>query len=66
MAAEGQSDKMESDMGVHMKQRHGTEFLHELKITSIDINQCLLNVYGAQTLDVSTVSAVTTATVFCS
>lgn len=36
------------------------------KMMPTDINQYLLNVYGAQTLDVSTVSAVTTATVFCS
>jgi len=29
MAAEGQSDRMASDMEVHMKQRYVTEFLHE-------------------------------------
>ena len=31
MTAEGQSDKMMSDMEVHMKQRCETEFLHEKK-----------------------------------
>ena len=32
MAAEGQSDKMASDMEVHMKQRCVTEFLHAKKL----------------------------------
>jgi len=32
MAAEGQSDRMVSDMEVSMEQRYGTEFLHMEKI----------------------------------
>ena len=55
MAAEGQSDRMTSDMEVGMKQRYGTELLHVEKIAPIDIHQCLLNVYGGQPLNVSTV-----------
>ena len=55
MAAEGQSDRMVSDMEVHMKQRCGTEFLHVEKMAPTDIHQHLLNVYGDQTVDVSTV-----------
>ena len=55
MAAEGQSDKMMSDMEVQMKQRCVTEFLHAEKIAPTDIHQCLLNVYGDQTVKVSTV-----------
>ena len=70
MAAEGQPDRMVSDMEVRMKQRCGTEFLHVEKMSPIDIHQSLLNVYGDQTLNVSTVvgvsiggiSAVVTAT----
>ncbi len=46
MAAEGQSDKMASDMEVHVKQREFTEFLHEEKVGSIDIHSPLLNIYG--------------------
>ena len=30
--AEGQSDKLVSDMETHMNQRYGTDFLHEEKI----------------------------------
>ena len=45
-ASEGQSDKMVSDMEVHMKQKRGTEFLHVEKIAPIDIHQSLLNIYG--------------------
>jgi len=36
-AAEGQSDKMVSDIEVHMKQNCGTEFLHEEKTAPIGI-----------------------------
>ena len=54
MAIEGQSDRMASDMEVHMKQRYVTEFLHTEQMALIDIHQCLLNVYGDQTVDVST------------
>jgi len=55
MAAEGQSDRMASDMEVWMKQRGAPEFLHAEKMSPIDIHQYLLNVYGDQRVDVSTV-----------
>ena len=55
MTAEGQSDKMASDIEVHMKQRRVIEFLHVEKIALNDIHRCLLNVYGDQTVDVSIV-----------
>ena len=55
MAAEGQSDKMVSDMEVHMKQRCVTELLHVENIVTIDIHQWLSNVSEDQTMDVSTV-----------
>jgi len=54
-AAEGQSDKLAYDTEVHMKQRHVIEFLHAEKVAPSDINQCLLNVDGDQTVNVSTV-----------
>jgi len=38
MAAEGQSDKLDSDVEEHMKQRHDTEFFHVEKIAVIFIN----------------------------
>jgi len=47
--------KMASDMEVHMKQRCVIEFLHAEKIAPNDIHRRLLNVYGDQTVDVSTV-----------
>jgi len=52
MAAEGQSDRMVSDMGVYIKQRGGVEFLHAETVAPIDIHWCFLNVYGDQTEDV--------------
>ena len=55
MAAEGQSDKVVSDMEAWMKQRCVSEFLHKEKTASINIHQHLLNVDGDQTVDVSTV-----------
>jgi len=55
MTAEGQSNKMASATEVRMKQRCVIEFLHVEKIAPHDIHQCLLNVYGDQTVDVSTV-----------
>jgi len=55
MTAEGQTDKMASDMEVRMKQRCVIEFLHGEKITPNDIHRRLLNVCGNQTVDVSTV-----------
>ena len=55
MAAERQSDTMASDMEVRIKQRCVMEFLHTEKIELIDIHEHLLNVYGDQTMNVSTV-----------
>ena len=55
MTAGGQSDKMASDMEVCMKQIYVIEFLHVEKIARMDIHQRLLNVYGDQTEDMSTV-----------
>ena len=54
MAAEGQSDRMVSDVQVNMKKRCGIEFLHLEKMAPVDIHQCLLNIYGDQIVDVST------------
>jgi len=53
MAAE--YDKMVSDMEVQMEQRCVNEFLYQEEITPTDIQQHLLNIYGDQTVDVSTV-----------
>ena len=61
MAAEGQSDKMASDMDTLMKQRCVIEFLHVEKIAPTDIHQCLLNICGDQT-----VSTVMQCVVHCS
>jgi len=55
MTAEGQSDKMASDVEVRMKHRCVIEFLHAEKIAPNDIHGRLPNVYGDQTVDVSTV-----------
>jgi len=55
MTAEGQSDKIASDMEVRMKQRCVIEFLHADKNAPNDIHRRLLNVYGDQTVDVCTV-----------
>lgn len=52
---EGQSDKMAVNMKVYMKQRCVTEFFHVEKMPPIDICQHILNIYGDQTEDVSTV-----------
>jgi len=50
MAADGQSDKMVSDLEVQVKQWCGTEFLHVEKMTPTDIHQCLLmSVSGLET-----------------
>ena len=45
MAGEGQSDKMASDMKACMDQRWVIEFPHAEKMASIDICQCLLNIW---------------------
>ena len=55
MAAEGQSDRMASDMEVHVKQKCVVEFRHLEKIVPIDIHWCLLNFYRDQSVHVSTV-----------
>jgi len=46
---------MAADMDTGRKQRGAAQFLHVEKIAPIDIHQYLLNVYGDQTVDVSTV-----------
>ena len=55
MAAEGESDKMASDMEVWMKPRCVTEFLHAEEVACIEVDQCLLNIYADQTVDACTV-----------
>jgi len=55
MAAEGHSDTVASDMEMCMKQRCVIEFFHVEKVAPIDIHWCLLDIYGDQTVDVSTV-----------
>ena len=54
MASELQSDKMVSDMEVHIKQRCATELFHAEKMAPTDIHWCLRDVYEDQTVDVST------------
>jgi len=51
----GQSEKMASDTEVCMQQRCGTELLHAEKVAPTDIYWCLLNIYGKQRVDESTV-----------
>ena len=46
---------MAYDMEVCMEQRCVIEFLQAEKMAPIDIHQHLLNIYGDQTMDVSTV-----------
>ena len=55
MAAEGQSDNMAIDMQVHIKQRGVIEYLHMQKMAPVNIHQCLLDFYGDQTVDMSSV-----------
>ena len=47
--------QMVSDMEVCMKQRRVTVFFHAGKMTPTDIHWCLLNMYGDQRVDVSSV-----------
>ena len=54
-SSKGQSDKMASDIDVWMKQRGIIEIFYVEKIAPTDIHECLLNVYGDQTVKVSTV-----------
>jgi len=44
-----------SDIELPVKQRSVHEFLGAEKVAPTDIHQCLLNIYGDQTVDVSTV-----------
>ena len=55
MAAEGQPDRMASEVKVHMKQKTGIEFLHVKKMAPVDTDPLSLNIYGDQTVDISTV-----------
>lgn len=55
MAAQGQSNQMESNTEGCMKPRRGTEFFHAEIMAPTDIHLCLLNTYGDQTAAVSTV-----------
>ena len=54
MAAEGQADRMASDMEGHLKQKGAVEFLHAEKIAPTE-HQRLLNTDGDQRVDVNTV-----------
>jgi len=54
MTSEEHSDKMASDVEVRRKQRCVIEFFHAEIIAPNDIHRRLLNVYGDQTVDVST------------
>jgi len=53
MTADGQFDKMASDMEVRMKQSCVTELLHAETVAPSDIHRRLLNFYGDQAVDVS-------------
>ena len=57
MAAEGQSDRIVSDMEVCIEQSCVMEFLYEEKVAFTDIHWCLLSIYRDQTVDGSTVKA---------
>ncbi len=54
MAVERQSDRMVSDMEVHMKQRYVTEFLHVEKKAHTIVHWPLLNIYRDQRVDTNT------------
>lgn len=54
MAAEGQPDKMASDMELCTKQRCVTELLHEETVAPNDIHWHLLDISADWTVDVST------------
>jgi len=51
MAAEGKSDKIASNMEVHMKQKCVMEFLHMEKMAPTDVHRHLLNAYRDHTVD---------------
>ena len=50
-----QCDTMVSDMEVCMKQRCATELLYAEKMVPTGIDPCLLNIYGDQAMDMSTI-----------
>lgn len=54
MEAEEQSDKKKSNTEVRMKQKCGIELLCAERISPADIHWYLLNMYGDQKVDVST------------
>jgi len=58
ITAERQSDSMESDMEMCMKQSCGTIFLHAEKMAPTDIHQCLLNIDGNLAVGVSSEAVV--------
>ena len=55
MTAQVHSDKMNSDTGVCMMRRYATAFFYVGEMVPTDIHGYLLNIYGDQTVDVSTV-----------
>ena len=54
MAAEGQSDKMLYKKEVRMKQKCVMKFLHKENMAPIDNRWQLLDICGAQTVDMNT------------
>lgn len=55
MAADGQSDRMVSEVGVHVDQSGVIELLRVKEMAPSDIQQALMSVSGHQSVDVSTV-----------
>ena len=55
MAADGQSDRMVSEVGVHVDQSGVIELLRVEEMAPSDIQQALMSVSGQQSVDVSTV-----------
>ena len=55
MAADGQSDRMVSEVGVHVDQSGVIELLRVEEMAPSDIQQALMSVSGDQSVDVSTV-----------
>lgn len=48
------TDRMASDIEAWIKQGYKTEFFHVEKITPVHTNQCLMNIAGDKTVNVST------------
>jgi len=55
MAADGQSDRMVSEVGVHVDQSGVIELFRVKEMAPSDIQQALMSVSGRQSVDVSTV-----------